>query len=103
MLKGQESKDRIIVLIACSASGEKSQPLDIGKVQALVVSQEGLSACQSHTVPTKAWMTSDIFQQWLDKQNSNMKREKAAPSCYLLTTVLYSDVKLVFLPPNTTD
>ena len=28
---GKKAKDRIIVLIACSASGEKSQLLDIGK------------------------------------------------------------------------
>ena len=55
----------------------------------------------------KAWMTSDIFQQWLDKLNSKMKREGCSillfvDNCPAHPDVVYSNVKLVLLPPNTT-
>ena len=62
----------------------------------------------SHIVcQQKAWMTSDIFQQWLDKLNSKMKREGRSvllivDNCPAHPDVVYSNVKLVLLPLNTT-
>ena len=52
-------------------------------------------------------MTSDIFQQWLDKLNSKMKREGCSilffvDNCPVHPDVMYCNVKLVLLPLNTT-
>ena len=52
-------------------------------------------------------MTAELFQQWLDKLNSKMKRESRSillfvDNCTSHPDLQFSNVKLVFLPPNTT-
>ena len=48
-----------------------------------------------------------VFQQWLDKLNSKMKRDNRSillfiDNCTAHPDVQFSNVRLVFLPPNTT-
>lgn len=54
----------------------------------------------------KAWMTSNLFENWLDKLNSKMVAESRSillfiDNCTAHPDVVRSNVKLVFLPPNT--
>ena len=69
---GKKAKDRISVLLACSAEGEKLTPFVIGR-NANPRCFKGLasSACLpvSYSSNKKAWMTAVLYQQWLDKLN----------------------------------
>ena len=105
---GKKAKDRITVLIACSATGEKLKPYVIGRSENPRCFR-GASHCLpvTYSANKKAWMTSHLFQQWLDKLNSKMKREGRSillfvDNCAAHPDVVCSNVKLVFLPPNTT-
>ena len=106
---GEKSKDRISVLFACSAEGEKLTPFVIGR-NANSRCFKGLasSACipVSYSSNRKAWMTAELFQQWLDKLNSKMKHDNSSillfiDNCTAHPDVQFSNVRLVFLPPNT--
>ena len=107
---GKKSKDRISVLLACSAVGEKLTPFVIGH-SARPRCFKGLASTLclpvTHSSNKKAWMTGDLFQQWLDKLNSKMKAESRSillfiDNCSAHPDVTRSNIKLVFLPPNTT-
>ena len=55
----------------------------------------------------KAWMTSVLFAEWLDKLNNSMIRQKRkiimlVDNCGAHPKLVRSNVRLVFLPPNTT-
>ena len=61
----------------------------------------------SYSSNKTAWITVDLFQQWVDKLNSKMKREGRSillflDNCTSHPDVQFSNAKLVFLPPNTT-
>jgi hypothetical protein len=103
------AKDRITVLLACSAAGEKLTPLVIGKSK----NPRCFQGKDKGTLPVqyrwnkKAWMTSDIFSEWLDRLNSNMKNKKRhillfLDNCGAHPDQQRSNIKVVFLPPNTT-
>ena len=72
---GKNSKDRITVLLAASAAGEKLRPLVIGKSKK--------SRCfYGFEIPTlgvdydyskKSWMTMGIFTAWLNPLNNRMR------------------------------
>ena len=107
---GKKSKDRITVLLACSAIGEKLAPFVIGH-SANPRCFRGLASrlCLpvSYTSNRKAWMTSDLFENWLDRLNSKMAAESRSillfiDNCTAHPDVVRSNVKLIFLPPNTT-
>ena len=72
---GKKSKDRISVLLACSAAGEKLKPFVIGR-SARPRCFRGLTSPLCLPVMyesnRKAWMTSNLFKQWLDKLNNKM-------------------------------
>ena len=60
----------------------------------------------SYFLNKRAWMTAELFQQWLDKLNSKMKCEGWSillfvDNCTSHPDLQFSNVKLVFLPPNT--
>ena len=114
VVKGDEargrkmSKDHIIVLLACSYMGEKLKPL--------VISNNARARCfrglASPCLPVmyvsnrKAWMTSEVFLQWLDQLNNIICAEGSfillfINNCAANLDVIRSNVKLVFLPPNT--
>lgn len=107
---GKKSKDRISVLLACSAAGEKLMPFVIGNsAKPRCFRGLGSTLCLPvmYAANKKAWMTADLFQQWLDKINSKMNAEGRSillfiDNCTAHPDVVRSNVKLVFLPPNTT-
>ncbi len=98
------------MLLACSAVGEKLTPLVIGhsaKPRCFKGLVSTLCLPVTYSSNKKAWMTSDLFQQWLDKLNGKMKTENRSillfiDNCSAHPDVTLSNIKLVFLPPNTT-
>lgn len=106
---GKRSKERITIALCASMTGEKVTPLVIGKSK----QPRCFSKIKPETLPVmycnnkKAWMNSSLFESWLSKFNNRMKRQNRhvllfvdnAPSH---PTVNFSNVKLQFLPPNTT-
>lgn len=107
---GKKSKLRVTVMLAASSTGEKLKPLVIGKslkprcfknvkVDKLPV---------TYKANKKAWMTSGIFEEWVDSVNDQMKKENRkilliVDNCPAHPEIEdLSNVKLEFLPPNTT-
>ncbi|XP_057340566.1 tigger transposable element-derived protein 6-like [Microplitis mediator] len=106
---GKHSKERLTVLLATNMTGtEKLKPLVIGKAK----KPRCFSGCKSLPVDyeanKKAWMTADIFKQWLIKLDKQMIREKRKillfiDNCTAHNVIpLLKAVKVKFLPPNTT-
>ncbi len=106
---GKRAKDRITVLLACSATGEKLRPLVIGKAN----NPRCFKGYDKHQLPVmyfadrKAWMTSELFTKWLCQLNNQMQRQKRnvllmIDNCGAHPDITMSNVKLAFLPPNTT-
>ena len=103
------SKERVTVLLTCSATGEKLKPLLIGKslkprcFKGIDKAALPVTYCANR----KAWMTSVLFKEWLDKLNSKMKMQGRnillfVDNCGAHPEVKLTNVKMVFLPPNTT-
>lgn len=108
---GKRSKERITVMVAANMTGnEKLKLLVIGKsakprcfsgVKALPVLYENNK---------RAWMTSSIFESWIEKIDIKFHREIRKvllfiDNCPAHPKVLVRNlqaVKLVYLPPNTT-
>ena len=106
---GKVSKDRITVLLAVSATGEKLRPLVIGhaKKPRCFCGFEVASLGVEYTFNKKAWMTSILFNGWLTRLNNKMQFEQRhimmfVDNCSAHPDIQLSHVKLVFLPPNTT-
>lgn len=106
---GKKSKNRITVLLACSATGEKLKPVVIGHSS----NPRCFRGLDRHCIPAtyfankKAWMTGDIFRQWLHQLNNSMVHQGRhilmfVDNCSAHPDVQLSHVKLTFLPPNTT-
>ena len=72
---GKNSKDRITVLLAASAAGEKLRPLVIGKSKkprcfyGFEIPMLGVD----YDYSKKSWMTTDIFTTWLNPLNNRMR------------------------------
>ena len=103
----KKSKERITVLLACSAIGEKLAPLVIGHSAQPRCFRGHLCLPVTYAHNRKAWMTSILFTNWLEKLNNRMKAESRSillfiDNCTAHPDVVQSNVKLVFLPPNTT-
>ena len=106
---GKKAKERVSVL-ACSATGEKLKPLVIGRSAKPRCFKELVSrACLpvDYSSNRRAWMTSKLFEEWLDKLNQSMQQKGRSilllvDNCSAHPDVHRSNVKLVFLPPNTT-
>lgn len=109
---GKLAKERVTVLLCCSALGEKLKPLVIGHAaqpRAFRKHRVKLSALPVHwTSNRKAWMTSAIFNDWLSSVNKKMKLENRhvliivdnAPSHTKVKNL--PNVQVKFLPPNLT-
>ncbi|XP_018318868.1 tigger transposable element-derived protein 4-like [Agrilus planipennis] len=74
---GEHSRDRITILLATNMTGtEKLRPLIIGMNKKL----RCLSGCKSlpldYEANKKAWMTAQIFSDWLIKIDKKMTKEK---------------------------
>ncbi|XP_064414219.1 tigger transposable element-derived protein 4-like [Latimeria chalumnae] len=106
---GKHSKERITLLVGSNMDGsEKLKLLVIGKtkqprcfkgVKALPVDYEG---------NTKAWITGDIFKDWVIKFNKKMQQEKRKVLLFVDNCPAHPRIDnlqattMVFLPPNTT-
>ncbi|XP_069134649.1 tigger transposable element-derived protein 6-like [Argopecten irradians] len=106
---GKQSKERLTAMVCSNMSGSDKLPL-------LVIGKSQNPRCFKNikTLPTlyrankKAWMTSELFIEWLRKFDDRMSRKKKSvvmiiDNCPAHPTVKnLKSVKLVFLPPNTT-
>ncbi|GFS86403.1 tigger transposable element-derived protein 6 [Trichonephila clavipes] len=86
------------------------------KITPLVIRQSAKPRCFKgiNSFPTKyrsnkkAWMTTELFNEWLVQLNSDMKREKRHILLFLDNCTVHnnapplSNVKLQFSPPNST-
>ena len=108
---GKHSKDRLTLALTCSMTGEFDTPLVIGKS----TKPHAFRNLRTDQIPVtwrhneKAWMTSQLFTEWLQSFNAKMRcrRRKAllfvdnAPS-HPHDSATFSHVKVVFLPATTT-
>ncbi|GFW82733.1 tigger transposable element-derived protein 6 [Trichonephila clavipes] len=74
---GKHSKERLTILLAVNMDGsEKITPLVIGK-SAKPRCFKGINSFPTkYRSNKKAWMTTELFNEWLISLNSDMKREK---------------------------
>ena len=106
---GKKSKDRLTFLFCASAVGEKLKPLVIGKSlnpRCFKGIHKDMLGVQ-YEANKKAWMTSKIFVDWVKRTNQKFRFEKRNVLMFVDTCSSHPDVegsnlKLVFLPPNTT-
>jgi hypothetical protein len=109
------SKDRISVLLAGNAEGERFPPCIIGTAanphafrKAGISNGNTLRSHGFHYYFNKtAWMTSVIWNDWLDKLNAEMIRQDRkiallVDNCSSHPAGDRSNVTVFFLPPNTT-
>ena len=114
-LKGQDpagrkrSKERITVMLTCSAVGKFYKTMVIAKSARprCFRNVDLMSLPVRYTSNSKAWMTCELFRTWLLDFNRHF--EKKGRHVVLLLdnapshpNLKLSNVKLLFLPPNTT-
>lgn len=106
---GKHSKERLTVLLCCFGDGKFEKPLVIGKAE----NPRCFKNIRKENLPVvwkankKAWMTSSIMEEWLIQLNRKMVIQKRNILLFLDNATSHpnlklSNVKLVFLPPNTT-
>jgi transposase len=103
------SKEKVSILFAASSRGEKLQPLIIGKPKkARCFKNVNLANLPiTYRSNKKAWMKSDLFEEWLNKINrdftaQNRKVLLFIDNCSAHCEIKLSNVKIEFLPANTT-
>ncbi|XP_062599444.1 tigger transposable element-derived protein 6-like [Saccostrea cucullata] len=107
---GKSAKERLTVMFACSATGEKLKPLVIGKSNQprCFKNIKKTTLPVDYTANKKAWMTSEIFNNWILAINNSMKKQRRHILMFLDNASSHShelrlsNVKLKFLPANTT-
>lgn len=106
---GKHSKERLTLLLCCFGDGKFEKPLVIGKSENprcfKNLRKEYLPVTWKHN--KKAWMTTKIMEDWLLQLNRKMAIQKRHILLFLDNASSHpnlklSNVKLVFLPPNTT-
>ena len=106
------SKARVTVALCCNSTGTE-------KLKPLVIARACRPRCFGKTFDpniyvtykhnSKAWMTSEIFREWLSALDKQMKRKGRQilllldnASCHSAGGLQTPHVKIHFLPPNTT-
>jgi len=106
---GKHSKERLTLLLAVKMTGtDKLKPLIIGKSKKPRCFAGVKSFPVDYTANKKAWMTSELFAEWLLRIDKQMKIQKRkillfidnCPAHNIIPTC--QAVKVKFLPPNTT-
>lgn len=107
---GKKSKVRISILLAGSATGEKLKTFVIGKYLKprcfKNVKKDNLPV--TYTANKKAWITSELFENWVVSLNKDMKNQNRSillivDNCPAHPEIpKMSNLTLKFLPPNTT-
>ena len=108
-LSGKQSKDRITVLVGSNSDGSEKLPLlVIGKSKSPRCFKYVRSLPVEYTSSKKAWMNSQIFESWLRKLNRHFQQQKHSVPLIIDNCPVHpvvdnlSNIKVVFLPPNTT-
>ena len=108
---GKKAKERVTALFAVSLTGEKKQPLIIGKSQKPRWFKGIEKLPVSYAANKNAWMTSALFCEWLlaweiELQRKNKKILLLIDNCSAHKHDVIKDklqaLKVVFLPHNTT-
>lgn len=103
------SKERLTVLLAASATGEKLKPLVIGKSQ----KPRCFKNVRLESLPVTwrandtAWMRLNLFEEWLNLLNKSLMHTRRKillfiDNCEAHSDIKLSNVKVKFLPANTT-
>ena len=104
------SKDRFSVLVCANTLGEKCQLWIIGKLKkphSFLTYSSDLGLHVTYRSKSKAWMTSEIFVEFLNKLNNKMRLQNRNILLFLDNypshpAITLSNVKLVFYPKNCT-
>ena len=105
---GKQSKDRLTVLPCANMSGSDKLPLlVIGKSQKPRRFKGVKSLPTDYKANRKAWMTKDLFSEWLKKQDQRFRLKNKRVALILDNASSHGSIKLTnielfFLPPNTT-
>ena len=105
--KAQTLKERFTVLLCCNALGEKENIWIIGKSKHPTSMPKPIPEAFNYRNNQRAWMTSEIFMEFLNSLNNKMKGTKChiillLDNCPSHPDIKLSNVKLHFLPENTT-
>ena len=100
-------KERFTVLLCCNAIGEKEKVWVIGKSKQATSMPKPAPTSLQYTNNQWAWMTTEIFVEFLNALNNKMKMQKChillfLDNCPSHPDIKLSNVKLRFLPKNTT-
>lgn len=109
---GKMSKDRLTIMFACNADGsDKRKPLVIGK-SAKPRCLKGINLNNlkvEYRGNSSAWMTAQIFTEWIMKFDSDMKRQKRNVLMFLdnfrghdIDQSKLTNRMIKFFPPNPT-
>ncbi|XP_049514014.1 tigger transposable element-derived protein 6-like [Dermacentor silvarum] len=106
---GKKSRLRVLVLFCCNSTGtEKLKPLVIGKSAKPRCLKNVVSLPCDYRANKKAWMTRELFTQWLLQLDDTMKKKDRkiiliVDNCSAhIVNVRLTNVKLEFMPPNCT-
>ena len=109
---GKFAKERLSIMLCCSATGEKIKPLIIGisaRPRAFNrnnVTPDNLPVTWKHN--KKAWMTTAVLVGWLNELNETMKRKKRRIILLVdkanshVASKKLSNVRVNSLPPHLT-
>lgn len=106
---GKKSKVRITVLYCCNSTGtEKLKPLVIGRFAKPRCMKNVVSLPCEYRANKRAWMTRELFTEWLLSVDKKMKKEgrnilMIVDNCSAhIVNVRLTNVRLEYLPPNCT-
>uniref|UniRef100_H3AS26 DDE-1 domain-containing protein n=1 Tax=Latimeria chalumnae TaxID=7897 RepID=H3AS26_LATCH len=106
---GKHSKECITVMVAANMDGsEKLKLLVIGKSQKPRGFKNVKSLPVDYKANTSAWMTSDIFIEWVKKFDRKMEYQKHKILLFIDNCPVHSTIAtlkgttVIFLPPNST-
>ena len=105
---GKKNKTRITALVAANMTGSEKLPLlVVGKSQKPRAFRNVRHIPLTYKANKKAWMTRELFTEWLTKLDRQMKlkRRKIAmvvDNCTAHPSIDLENIELIFLPPNTT-
>ena len=107
---GKKSKERVTVLFTASMTGEKKQPLVIGKSFRPRCFKNIKTLPVEYQSQNSSWMTAVIFSQWLGRWDEHLRGRKRKilllldnASCHKVDHLIaLTNIELCYLPANTT-